>query len=253
MLRRQKIRVTAITIGLALCALSLRWQLVSAVATILLLYVTFEYLLVTRDNLDVTQENLKVLKSQIQRQQQVVLHFDFACRTRTLWLRVSNLGISNFLVRTVHFRKPDKTEFIHEIYKIVQTGKIEEVQMPSELYKDEGMDVDLEVTLEYLGQDGEGKTAPKCFNVSLDFHDLPIEVSEELSDAWYTHCPKCKAPCQTNVYGLKTFEAAEARRARLTEQLRVSCPNHNSEWLLTVEDVRAHNEERKNLKPLPDP
>lgn len=132
---RRRVRGIAIVIGIALCGLSLRWPRISSVATIMLLYVTFEYLLATRDNLDLTHENLDVLKNQLQRQQRVVLHFDLACRDKSLWLRVSNLGMSNFLLRNARFRKPDKTEAVHEIHRIVESGKTEETEMPDSLYK----------------------------------------------------------------------------------------------------------------------
>ncbi|HLJ40053.1 MAG TPA: hypothetical protein VKT50_01080, partial [Candidatus Acidoferrales bacterium] len=66
----------------------------TAIGTILLLYVTFEYLLATRDNLNLSQEHFNLIERQMQRQERVYLHFDLINSEAELVLRVSNLGLS---------------------------------------------------------------------------------------------------------------------------------------------------------------
>jgi len=99
MLQHRKVRVVLLLIAAGLCMLAI-WQKTSAVAvtiaTVGLLYVTAECLLVTRENLDVTQQNLDLFRQQLQRQERVVVYPDLTIRDRQLWLRVSNLGLSNF-------------------------------------------------------------------------------------------------------------------------------------------------------------
>lgn len=192
-----------------------------------------------------TRENLDLFRRQLQRQERVILYFDLAIKDRSLWLRVSNLGLSNFLLQTAHVRKPDKPTVIYDIHKVVESGKTERIELPADIYKDEGFGTDLEIIFEYLGLDGIGRTSPKCFNFFLGLHDEPVEVKEELDSFWYVRCPNCNVLTVTNVHGLKSFEAAEARKNQLISDLGASCPNHESEWLLTVEQVRAHNEERR--------
>lgn len=251
--QHRKLRSVLVLVAAGLCLLAI-WQKTSSVvvtiATIGLLYVTAEYLLVTRENLDVTQQNLDLFRQQLQRQERVVLYFDLAIRDRSLWLRISNLGLSNFLLQTIHLRKRDKNEADYEMHQVGESGKTEQIKLPDGVYKGDGFGVDIELTLKYRGLDGTGKTPPKCFSVSLGLSDEPIEVLEELDSLWYVGCPKCSVPAVTNVHGLKTFEAAEARSKKLEEDLAASCPDHNSEFLLTVEDVQAQHEQRRNKQPL---
>jgi len=256
MTQRGKFRVAVIATAVVLCFVCLSYPQTSpaavAIATIGLLYVTFEYLLVTRENLDLTQQNLDLLRRQLQRQEIVAFHFDLTVKDNALWLRVSNLGLSNFLLQAVHVRKPDDTGFEFETHRIVQSGKTEEITLPDSLYRGEGFGVDLELTLEYMGLDGGGKTSPKCFNVFLGLRGEAAAAEEGLDALWYARCPQCKISTVANVIGLKTFSAAQARVQRLREDLAASCPDHKSEFLLTVEDVRAHNKEkaRHNSTPL---
>lgn len=214
------------------------------------MYVTFEYLLVTWESLDVTRQNLDLLRGQVQRQEHVLVHFDLTIKDRSLWLRISNLGLSNFLLQAARVRKPDNSLVHYEMHRVVESGKTEVLELPASLYKDEVFDVDLEVVLDYIGLDGPGTALSKCFNVSLGLTDFPFEVSEGLDSPWAVNCPKCNAPAFTNVYGLKAFKIAEARKRKLAEDLGASCPNHESEFLLTIQHVEQHREQKRNRQSL---
>jgi hypothetical protein len=249
-LRQKKLRAMAISAGIVLCIASFFWPKISTVATVLLLYVTFEYLLATRDSLAVTREHLDLFQRQIQRQERVVLHFDLACKEKGLFLRVSNLGLSNFLLRTVHVRKPDDSAIDCDVHRVVESGKTEEIRLPDDLFRGAVFDVDLEFTLRYLGLDGAAETPPKCFNAFLGLQNTPVEIRDGINGLWDTRCPKCRVPTCTNLHGVNTFEAASARRKQLTEDLGVTCPDHKSEWLLTVDAVEEQRRERRNRRTL---
>ena len=251
-LRQKKLRAIAISAGVVLCIASFFWPKISTVATVLLLYVTFEYLLVTRDSLAVTREHLDLFQHQLQRQERVVLHFDLTCKERGLFLRVSNLGLSNFLLRTVHVRKPDDSALDCDVHRVVESGKTDEIRLPDDLFRDPAIafDMDLEFTLRYLGLDGAAETAPKCCNVFLGLENTPVEVMDGINGLWDTRCPKCRVPTCTSLQGLNTFEAASARRKQLTEDLGMTCPDHKSEWLLTVDAVEEQRRERRNRRTL---
>src|ERR1700730_10766811 len=225
---RWTIRTALVAVGLLLCAASTRYQWPVAMATIGLLYITFEYLLTTRDSLD-------LLRNEAKRREKVFLYFDLGIKEKSLWLRVSNLGLSNFLLQVVHVRKSDKSEVDYDLHRIVEPGKTEHIRLPDALFKDEGFGTDLEITLKYWGLDEASTTMPKCFAVILGLMDTPQEVKEGLDDFWYVRCPKCNMPGVTKTYGLKTFEAAEKRRTQIADDLATSCPDHKSEFLLTVE------------------
>jgi hypothetical protein len=230
------------------------WISVLALAVELLLlagliwycFETREMRIATQKILDLTQQQLGLLERQTQRQQRIEVYFDLTCKDGGLWLRVSNLGLFNFLLQTVHVRRDDKNEFEYEIHTVVDSGKTESVLLRDEVYQGVPFGADLELTLVYLGLDGSGRTPPKCFNVFLGIDDSPDSVIEGLDEAWAAWCPICNVPVMTNVYDLKTFAAAEARRAKLTEQVGASCPRHESEWTLTNEQFRKYQDERRS-------
>lgn len=245
--RSTKFRAVAIPIGIALVVLSIRWSgLATTLTSIGLMYVTFEYLLATWEALDLTRQNLDLLRGQVQKQVFVILHFDLAIEDRSLRLRVSNLGLSNFLLQAARVRKPDNSQVDFEMHRVVESGKTQLLGLPPSLYKDEPFDVDLEVGLYYIGLDGPGTAPSKCFNVSLGLTDYPIEVTEGLDSPWPVCCAKCNAPAFTNVYGLMSFNAANARMKQLAADLGASCPNHQSEFLLTVESVEQQRKQKRN-------
>jgi hypothetical protein len=171
-----------VSAGIVLCLASFFWPKISTVATVLLLYVTFEYLLVTRDSLTVTREHLDLFQRQLQRQERVVLHFDVTCKEKGLFLRVSNLGLSNFLLRTVHVRKSDDSALDCDVHRVVESGKTDEIRLPDDLFRDAAFDVDLEFTLRYLGLDGAAETSPKCYNAFMGLQNFPVEVREGSTD-----------------------------------------------------------------------
>jgi hypothetical protein len=238
MKQHRAIRIIAATLAVVLCVVSVRYQWAVAVATVVLLYITFEYLLTTRDSLD-------LLRSEARRRETILPYFDLALKDRDVSLRVSNLGLSNFLLQTVDVRKPDKADLHYDMHRVVESGKTERILFPESLLKSESLSVDLEIAFQYVGLEGANKVGPKCFSISLDLNDRPYAIMEGLDDTWWVQCPKCRAPAGTNIQGITTFEAAEDRRRKLTEDLSNSCPDHTGEFLLTVEDVRAQQQAKK--------
>jgi len=251
-MKRRVTRVLVISAAVALSLLSVWRPKATSIGTILLLYVTFEYLLATRDNLDLSQEHFNLIERQMQRQERVYLHFDLINSEATLVLRVSNLGLSNFLLQRVQARRSDGANFDYDVHRIVQSGKTENILMSRHLYEGLPFGGDFEFTLTYLGLDGSGKTAPKCFNVFLGLDDDgPMDVREWLDDIvnWGAHCPKCDVPALLNLHGLTTFDGASARKLKMVEDLGASCPNHKSEFILSDQAIkdrqRARDDQRR--------
>jgi hypothetical protein len=246
------LRGVAITSGVLLAIASMRWPSSASIATILLLYVTFEYLLTTRATLAVTHSQLDLLQRQIQRQERVELHFDLTCADAQLVLRVSNLGLSNFLLQRVDVRRPDDRHFHYDVQEIVQSGNTQIIILASELYEGVAFGTDLEFTLSYVGLDGSGTSDPKCFNVAFGGigGDTPEHVVDGLDDSmgWLSHCPKCKSPTLLDLRGLKTFDAAFARKSELTADMAASCPDHRSDFLLTDKAIKENQRERENRR-----
>ena len=250
-MKRRVTRILVISAAVVLGLLSIWRPKATAIGTILLLYVTFEYLLATRDNLDLSQEHFNLLERQMQRQERVYLHFDLINSEAELVLRVSNLGLSNFLLQRVQVRRSDGADFDYDVHRIVQSGKTENILMSRHLHEGLPFGGDFEFTLTYLGLDGSGKTAPKCFNVFLGMDETPADVREWLDDIvnWGARCPKCDLPALLNLHGLTTFDEAAARKLKMAEDLGASCPNHRSEFILSDQSIkdrqRARDDQRR--------
>jgi hypothetical protein len=237
MSRRQKIRVAVIPVAVAFCVLSFWWPQVNVIATLLLLYITFEYVLAN-------QENLDLFRHQLERQEKVFLQYDLICRNGPLYLQVANLGISNFLLTAIHVRTQDLAEFNYSIHQVVQSGKSEEISLPRDACADHPLSVDLEIILDFVGLDARGRTDPRCFNISMGLDNIPNRATEGLNGLWAVRCPRCNfgGMLFMSLMNLTTFAEAGARKRQLVTELGNSCPNHQSEWLMGMADVDARQE-----------
>jgi hypothetical protein len=104
MLKNYGLRISVYLVAAGLAAASLRWSQATNLATILLLLVTFEYVLLTHNNLE-------LFRYQLQRQENAYVYFDVICRDGVGYVRVTNLGISNFLVTGMKVRTQDFANF----------------------------------------------------------------------------------------------------------------------------------------------
>jgi hypothetical protein len=194
--------------------------------------VTFEYVLLT-------QENIELFRRQLERQEKVYLDFELVCRNGPLAIRVANLGISNVLVSGIRVRTQDKAEFHYVTQEIVESGKSEEFNLPREVCANHALSVDLEIVLEYVGLEVQGKSSPKYFNVGMGLDGIPNTVKRGLDGLWSVECPRCHESMggllAMSLRGLSTFNEAFARKNLMLEDFRSSCPNHASRWQLDIE------------------
>jgi len=232
-MNRRTLRRAAISVAIVLCIASLKWPQVQGVATILLLLVIFEYVLLT-------QENIELFRRQLERQERVHVHFELICRNGPLLIRVSNLGVWNFLVDAIHVRTQDIDEFHYSTADVVESGKTALIDLPREVCAGRPLTVDLEITLEVVGMDVRSKTEPQCFNVGMALDGIPNRVKRGADAIWSLTCPKCNASfgglLLLSLQGLKTFDDVFARKREALEDFRNSCPNHASRWLMKNED-----------------
>jgi hypothetical protein len=231
MLKKYWLRATAYVVAVGLAAASLHWPRssnIGTIATILLLLVTFEYVLATH-------ENLGLFRHQLQRQEKVFLDFDLVV-IKKVFIRVSNLGMANFLVTGVKGRTQDIAEFQFPAHRIVETGQSQLVELPTEILAKHPLNLDVEITLEFIGLDIRGKTEPKVFNIGMGLDEIPDMAKEGLDGLWTVKCPRCGLGglIVMSLEGLKTFDEASARKKEMEIELKDSCPNHRTKWLLKV-------------------
>ena len=249
-------RKTLLSVTAVLCSflivLSFWHAWVTTVTAVLLLFATFAYVLLTNDALQVTQGQLDLLKIQNDRQDRVLLFVDMSCEPPHLCLHIFNLGLSGFLVQEIVAKSSDAIDKpqTFDLHKIVESGKTETIKLPKDLWDGEGS-TDFEFTVRYIGINGAGSTTPKSFNVfSWGRDGDSIQIKDGLDATWNACCPKCKAVTLTDVTGLKTFEAAQARRKQVEEDMALSCEDHKSDWILTVEKIREVQKVRGNRRKL---
>ena len=232
-MNRQTLRRIAIPVAAVLCIAAVMWPQVRSVATILLLLVTFEYVLLT-------QESIELFRRQLLRQEKVYVNFELLYENG-LFIRVANLGVSNFLMAAIHVRTQDIAKFDYPTREVVESGKIIEMNLPAEICAGNPMGVDLEITLECVGLDVRADTKPRLFNVMTDENGVPQDVKRGFGGLWSITCPRCKKNfgglVAMSLHGLKTFDEAFARKRQVLEDFHNSCPNHDSEFQLKMDGV----------------
>jgi hypothetical protein len=229
MLRKYWLRATAYVVAVGLAAASIHWPRssnIGTIATILLLLVTFEYVLTT-------QENLGLFRHQLQRQEKVFLFVDLVV-LKKVFIRVSNLGMTNFLVTGMRVRTQDIAKFNWSTHRVVETGQSELIELPAETLAKHPLSVDVEITLEIVGLDIKGTSEPKVFNISMGLDEVPEKAREGLDGLWTVRCPRCGLGglIVMSLEGLETFDDAFARKNEMETDLKDSCPNHETKWLL---------------------
>lgn len=233
-LKKYWLRATAYVVAVGLAAASIHWPRssnIGTIATILLLLVTFEYVLATH-------ENLGLFRHQLKRQEKVFLDFDLLVVSPKVFIRVSNLGMTNFLVTGMKVHTQDLTEFQRPAHRVIETGRSELIELPQEAFAKHPLSVDVEVGLEFVGLDIKGKTEPKVFNISMGLDEVPNKAQEGLDGLWTVKCPRCGLGglIVMSLDGLKTFDEAFARKQEMETELKDSCPNHKTKWLLKMKD-----------------
>jgi hypothetical protein len=243
---RRTLRRAAITIAVALCMASLAWPQVQGVAIILLLFAIFEYILLT-------QGNIELVRRQLERQEKVYVNFELICRNE-VYVRIANVGISNFLVSAIYVRTQNMDEFHYTTQEIVESGKTAELSLPREIYVGHPLSVDVEITIEVVGLDVRRKSEPQCFNISMAQDGIPDKVKKGFSGLWSLTCPRCNnnfgGLLALSLRGLKTFDDALIRKRVALGDFQDSCPNHASKWLMKM-DERVEDR-TLNLRSMPE-
>ena len=171
-----------------------------------------------------------------ERQERVYPYFELDASNGVLFVSVSNLGISNFLVSGIHVRSQDIAKFHYSVQEVIESGKTGQFVVHRDVCVDRVLSIDLEITLEYVGLDGQGTTEPKCFNVVMGLNDVPHKVKKGVDGIWSIECPKCHEGFSgmriMSNRGLTTFEEAFRRKAQIQKDFQNTCPDHDSELLM---------------------
>ncbi len=232
------IRLVAIAIIAALIYAVVRFPAISnsgaTIATALLLYVTLEYVLANH-------QNVKLFREQLEHQRRVSLDFGVKAENMQALVWVANLGLANFIVRRVivraHHTNTDKQTYV-PTELVIPSGKVGTLPIPRGVYEAEELFLDVDISIQYAGLEQPGQTEHRAFSLMVN-NRVVIDVKEGLHSPWSVGCPKCGKWMGINMQteGLRNFDEAHKREKLLEADLTQTCPNHQSRWILTMEDV----------------
>jgi len=203
--------------------------------TAILAAITWQYLRTTQASLDLLREQWKY-------QQAVEIQFGVKKKLSKPWIRIANTGGVRLFVSKVVFRQRGKPTFTRNTIRTIGEGQNYGFYIPSTLYKDQGHWIDVDITIHYQAYGRNEETVSRAFRIMF-LSGKVAHINRGVHDWWRVPCPKCGVKnIMMNTDDLENHDAAYKREAELKDQLRVTCPQHQSPWLETVEAI---NERQK--------
>jgi hypothetical protein len=211
----------------------------SLLATVLLLCITWLYVLTNQDT-------LALLEQQWSESRRVHLSFGLTVKDERLVIWVANLGSAHSIISRARIRTPSGALEEFEDHVAVEAGKLEFLPIPESVLSAAHVTGDLDVSLYYSGPASTGSvsdmTLPHAYNVllvngaaksvRLGFHELrPVK------------CPKCKKSDLIFMRsdGLDSEDEAFQRQRMMEAELERSCPGHSSKWISApAPDISGH-------------
>jgi len=201
----------------------------SFTTTILLLCITWMYVLTNQDT-------LVLLRRQWDESRRVCLNFGLTVEQDQPVIWIANLGLAHFMVSGVRLRTPAGQLEEFEDHVVVQPGKIEKLCIPERVFSGAHVTGDLDISLHY---EGPGVANEKSEMTPAQGYNLLIvqgavkKVRSGFHDLRPVKCPKCKKSDQIfmRAEGLKSEEDAFERQRVMEGQLEASCPSHQSQWI----------------------
>jgi hypothetical protein len=230
MMGHGKIRAVVIPLALALCVGSIWWQQTSAIATILLLYATFEYVMAN-------QENVALFRKQLERQEKVFIRFGLRSAGGNIYIWAANLGLSSFLISSIRVRKPTNHDAtIHKINSIVPTGTLKnDIPFPIDIWGGRiapfSVPLDVSITCEGIGE--KHQTEWRAFTINFSLAHI-LTVYAGFRDIYAVECPKCRLSdlMLMEIDDLDDLDEVWQREKETRQELERSCPDHKSQYLL---------------------
>ena len=199
------------------------------IATVLLLYATYWYVVLN-------YANLQVLHEQVARQERIFIDFGLMLDEQSnLQVWVANLGISSFLIKEVYVRRRDNPSPSQwSVNTIVPVG-----QQNNQVWFDPRLFISfpantplqVDIALRCKGLTETQHTHWKAYTVTRALNASRLEAG--LRGPWPVACPKCKSSSNLSLAtdDLTNLDAAWKRQQQLESDLQQSCPSHKSSHL----------------------
>lgn len=218
-------------------------SLAAFVAAVLLIGATAVYVQTNRDM-------LSLLREQWNQTHTVVLRFGINAPNGNGQVWIANLGFNHVLITKISVTRHNgrRTTTLYK-HAPVKAGDISRFSLPSEIWQDCSPVCDVEVRLDYehFGKAGTTEAKAYCLTPSTVGVSKLLDVRYGLHGLWPVNCPKCQRHqgMFMRTAKLANFSEAAIRQTELESELRSSCPDHKSPWMLTVQDVNADTADRK--------
>jgi len=211
--------------------------LFSFFAAAILVGVTWEYV-------RINQKSLALQQAQWEQQNRVVLRFGVRRYHGGAQVWVANIGKIDFLILELRVRLKSGETIVKNERRIVRSGARQTLSLPDRLWRENPLISAFDVQLRFDSQNESGLSSARAFTLLVGTNAAVIRVRRGLDDdTWFVNCPKCgKIAGSMITENLDNFDAAFARRREMDSELKVSCPEHWSQWNDSVEQVRARRE-----------
>ena len=204
----------------------------SFVAAAILIGVTWEYV-------RINQKTLALQQSQWEQQNRVVLRFGIKRYRGKAQLWVANIGRTDFLVCELVIRQKGTQELARNERRVVASGSRETMALPEQLWKGQSLFSVFDLRLLYDSVNESGTTSAKAFTLVIDTNDEVAKIRRGIDNVWPVKCPKCEQTAAVMITEhLENFDDAAIRQHEMEGELRVSCPDHYSKWMDSVDQLR---------------
>jgi hypothetical protein len=202
------------------------------VAAAILIGVTWEYV-------RINQKALSLQQLQWEEQNRVVLRFGIKRYHGRAQLWIANIGKTDFLVSEVVVRMKGGETISRKERRVVPSGSREALRLPDKLWTAKSLISAFDVRLRYESQRDSGCSQARAFTLVVGLSSDVIKVRRGIDDTWLVSCPKCQQVAGSMITeDLENFDEAAKRQAAMESELNASCPEHYSQWMDSVEQIR---------------
>jgi len=205
----------------------------SFVAAAILIWVTWEYV-------RINQQTLSLQKAQWEQQNKVVLRFGVRRSHGKAQLWIANIGTADFLISEMRVRVRAEKPIVRNERRVVRAGTRTFLSLPETLWDREHLISTFDVRLRYESQQDSGVSQARGFTLLVGNASQVIKVTRGIDDSalWLVNCPKCRDLAPMVVDELANLDEAAERQKIMESELTVSCPQHHSQWMDSVEQLR---------------
>jgi hypothetical protein len=204
----------------------------SFAAAAILIGVTWEYV-------RINQRSLSLQQLQWEQQNRVVLRFGIKRYQGKAQLWVANIGRTDVLIVQLLIRPKGGEEIAKNERRVVRSGSRQTLALPESLWEGRALISAFDVRLRFESQHDLGESSAKAFTLLIGTSSDVVKIRRGIDDVWTLSCPKCKGfVCAMITENLANLDEAAKRQTIMEAELITSCPDHYSQWMDSIEQLR---------------